>query len=172
MVHGTHDPAPADEPPQGRSLPHPSNTPWEAALGTGVAWVAWARDQLPERPRGRGQTTGIILGGSDGSGERMVSGHEPESDLAGLILATSDVFPEHRLRDLAIADVARHVETKLAVRQAEAGVTHTVVVLNNRMCDGLYGCTEAVAAILPRGFSMTVWEPGRSRPTIIEGKAT
>ncbi|WP_030107517.1 DddA-like double-stranded DNA deaminase toxin, partial [Actinoalloteichus caeruleus] len=85
---------------------------------------------------------------------------------------TSDVFPEHRLRDLAIADVARHVETKLAVRQAEAGVTHTVVVLNNRMCDGLYGCTEAVAAILPRGFSMTVWEPGRSRPTIIEGKAT
>ncbi|AUS79492.1 hypothetical protein C1701_15315 [Actinoalloteichus sp. AHMU CJ021] len=72
----------------------------------------------------------------------------------------------------ATADAARHVETKLALRQAESGVTHTVVVLNNLMCEGRYGCTEAVAAILPRGFSMTVWEPGRSRPTIIGGKAT
>ncbi|WP_030229144.1 DddA-like double-stranded DNA deaminase toxin [Actinoalloteichus caeruleus] len=53
-----------------------------------------------------------------------------------------------------------------------SSVTHTVVVLNNRMCDGLYGCTEAVAAILPRGFSMTVWEPGRGQPTIIEGRNT
>ncbi|WP_337661704.1 DddA-like double-stranded DNA deaminase toxin [Actinoalloteichus sp. AHMU CJ021] len=132
----------------------------------------WARDQLPERPGDRGQTTGIILGGSDGSGERMVSGHAPESAVAGLILATSEHFPEHRLRDLATAGVATHVEVKLAVQQAESGVTHTVVVINNVMCDGPYGCTEAVAAILPRGFSMTVWEPGRTQPTIIEGKAT
>ncbi|WP_272480978.1 DddA-like double-stranded DNA deaminase toxin, partial [Actinoalloteichus caeruleus] len=60
-----------------------------------------------------------------------------------------DLLPEHPLRDRAIAEAARHAETKLAVRQAETSVTHTVVVLNNRMCDGLYGCTEAVAAILP-----------------------
>ncbi|WP_417853784.1 DddA-like double-stranded DNA deaminase toxin [Actinoalloteichus caeruleus] len=117
-------------------------------------------------------TTGINLKGPEGSGERVVSGRGPESDVAGLILATSDLFPEHPLRDRALADAARHVETKLAVRMAEAGVTHTVVVLNNRMCGGHWGCTKAVASILPRGFSMTVWEPGRSRPTIIEGKAT
>ncbi|MCP2329749.1 SCP1.201-like deaminase [Actinoalloteichus cyanogriseus DSM 43889] len=92
--------------------------------------------------------------------------------MVGLILATSDLFPEHPLRDRAIADAARHVETKLALRQAESGVTHAVVVVNNLMCEGPYGCTEAVAAILPRGFSMTVWEPGRSRPTTVEGKAT
>ncbi|WP_418155251.1 DddA-like double-stranded DNA deaminase toxin [Actinoalloteichus caeruleus] len=102
----------------------------------------------------------------------MVSGRGPESDVVGLILATSDLFPEHPLRDRAIADAARHVETKLALRQAESGVTHAVVVVNNLMCEGPYGCTEAVAAILPRGFSMTVWEPGRSRPTTVEGKAT
>uniref|UniRef100_UPI0004C2A3EA DddA-like double-stranded DNA deaminase toxin n=1 Tax=Actinoalloteichus cyanogriseus TaxID=2893586 RepID=UPI0004C2A3EA len=110
-------------------------------------------------------------GGPEGSGERTVSGCGLESDLAGLILATSDVFPEHRLRDLAIVDVARHVETKLAVRQAESGVTHTVAVINHRVCDGDWGCIQAVAAILPVGFSMTVWEPGRTRPTVIEGKA-
>ncbi len=169
-MHGTHDPAPADESPRGRPLPHPSNTPWEAAPGTGAAWVAWARDQLPQRSQG-GQTTGIILGGPEGSGERVVSGRGPESDLAGLILATSDIFPKHRLRDLAIVDVARHVETKLAVRQAESGVTHTVVVINHRVCRGNWGCIQAVAAILPVGFSMTLWEPGRTKPTVIEGKA-
>lgn len=59
---------------------------------------------------------------------------------------------------------ATHVETKLAWSMRQQGVTHAYVVINHLdgPRTGVYSCTAAVGAILPKGSSLTVWFKGAS----------
>jgi hypothetical protein len=53
--------------------------------------------------------------------------------------------------------VSSHVETKYALWMRKTGVRQLTVVINNdRVCPGAFGCAPAVRCILPRGSVMTV----------------
>ncbi|WP_017975240.1 DddA-like double-stranded DNA deaminase toxin [Actinopolyspora halophila] len=67
----------------------------------------------------------------------------------------SGVFSHHDPRG-KIA-VSEHVETKLAWYMSQHGIGHMHVVINNAPCRGLFNCRRAVAAILVKGTSLTVW---------------
>ncbi|NYH80318.1 hypothetical protein FHR84_003675 [Actinopolyspora biskrensis] len=157
-VHG-------EKPPP--SLPHPSTlgrVPIDTARDR--SWIDQIRERLP-RYEG-GQTSGLIYD-QDGNEQILVSGRDRElSDRIRLALDTSSVYPPHRGDASPVVDT--HVEAKYAQRMKEAGQTYGVVVLNNRMCPDPWGCHAAVRAILPRGSTLAVWEPGESRPIEIRGE--
>ncbi|WP_328876415.1 hypothetical protein OHT76_43880 [Streptomyces sp. NBC_00287] len=48
---------------------------------------------------------------------------------------------------------------------------HSTVVINNPngVCNKAYNCTQSVEAILPKGWTMDVWYPGASTPTVLTG---
>ncbi|WP_245556131.1 DddA-like double-stranded DNA deaminase toxin [Actinopolyspora mortivallis] len=164
-------------------------------------WVRHAREKLPERPGGRGKTVGILRGipgsgdvkvQSGGSGRRVWKPgterweREPEDEhnetpqtrqerqlidrIDTMLVTVGERFPIPR-PDLAMPETSTHVETKVAMRMREAGITHAAVAINNEMCDGPLGCRAAVAAILPKGYVLDVYEPGATRPVRIEGQA-
>jgi len=142
----------------GPTAPHPS-TGTRALDGTwNPRWAAQVARELPERPGGQGPTTGLVYG-PDGSCIRVVSGQDTESARALLALRNAPGWRQDRD---GYTDVAGHVETKTAVRMREQGITHAVVVINNRMCDGPLDCYTAVGAILPIGYVLDVWDPGAS----------
>lgn len=121
--------------------------------------------ELPERRSG--QTAGIVVD-PDGTRTRLVSGRDPDSAQVLLALRNSPHWPQEQDGYPAAAD---HVESKAAMRMREQGITHAVVVVNNRMCAGDLDCYTAVQAILPVGYVLEVWEPGASAPKILRGKA-
>ncbi|WP_019856329.1 DddA-like double-stranded DNA deaminase toxin [Actinopolyspora mortivallis] len=49
--------------------------------------------------------------------------------------------------------------------------TYGVIVLNKDMCTGQQRCFVAVRAILPRGSTLVVWEPGTQHPVTVHGEA-
>ncbi|WP_245556274.1 DddA-like double-stranded DNA deaminase toxin [Actinopolyspora mortivallis] len=156
-----------EQPPP--SLPHPSTL---GRVPTDVSrdrsWIDQVRERLPDYSGG--QTTGLVYD-QDGTEQILTSGRDPQlSDRIRLVLDTSSVYPPHRGDASPVVDT--HVETKYAQRMKEAGQTYGVVVLNNRMCPDPWGCHAAVRAILPRGSTLAVWEPGQTRPVEIRGEAT
>ncbi|WP_017973156.1 DddA-like double-stranded DNA deaminase toxin [Actinopolyspora halophila] len=157
----------AEQPPP--SLPHPSTL---SRIPTDTAgdrsWIEHIRARLPDHTGG--QTTGLIHD-QDGNEQILVSDRDRElSDRIRLTLDTSSVYPPHRGDASPVVDT--HVEAKYAQRMKEAGQTYGVVVLNDRMCPDPWGCHAAVRAILPRGSTLAVWEPGESRPIEIRGEET
>ncbi|ASU78017.1 hypothetical protein CDG81_06500 [Actinopolyspora erythraea] len=190
-----------EQPPP--SIPHPSTyqPPVSDNPNAVDEWVRHARDKLPERPGGKGATTGILRGipgsgdvevKSGGSGRRVWKPgterweREPEDEhnetpqarqerqlidrIDTILVTVGERFPIPR-PDLAMPETSTHVETKVAMRMREAGVTHAAVTINNEVCDGPLGCRAAVAAILPKGYVLDVYEPGATRPVRIEGQA-
>jgi len=109
-----------------------------------------------------------VVFGPDGTQTRIVSGQDSESSRALLALRNSPHWPQSGDGGEFVAD---HIEVKTALRMREQGITHAVVIINNRMCQGLRSCTVAVEAILPVGYVLEVWEPGASAPKILRGKA-
>ncbi|NYH77063.1 hypothetical protein FHR84_000377 [Actinopolyspora biskrensis] len=183
------------------SLPHPSTGSRivDKASMTSEC-VVRARDRLPVRGR-REPTTGLFVDPdgneidrrSGGAGRSPWQGgaeswqrdqHEREetqqqreqrleselADRAGALLITSDHYPELP-RDIGRPDVSTHVETKAAQIMRERGNTNGVLVVNNEICREPYGCEFAVPAILPRGYTLYVWEPGTDQPHVFHGKA-
>ncbi|MEY8041252.1 DddA-like double-stranded DNA deaminase toxin [Saccharopolyspora cebuensis] len=151
------------------SASHPSTTgkvPTDAARDR--SWIDAVRERLPKRDGGIGQTSGIVYD-RDGHEIRIISGREEISERVRLGLHNSDVFPP--IDDRGGPGVMLHVEAKYAQRMKETGQTYGVAVLNNGMCTGDYNCQAAVAAILPLGSVLAVWEPGRDQPIEIHGKA-
>ncbi|GAA3988576.1 hypothetical protein GCM10022247_03860 [Allokutzneria multivorans] len=80
------------------------------------------------------------------------------------------------------ADVAQEVEAcpigdVVSVAVAEVSVVgggdpvEAGVLDRGEVCDCVYGCIYAVRAILPRGSTLVVWEPGATRPLQLPGKA-
>ncbi|SFT54474.1 SCP1.201-like deaminase [Actinopolyspora lacussalsi subsp. righensis] len=151
------------------SLPHPSTLPRVPTdASRDRSWIDQVRERLPEHTGG--QTTGLIYD-QDGNEQILTSGRDQKlSDRIRLTLDTSSVYPPHRGDASPVVDT--HVEAKYAQRMKEAGQTYGVVVLNNRMCPDPWGCHAAVRAILPRGSTLAVWEPGEIRPIEIRGEAT
>lgn len=152
-----------DSPP---SLPHPSSTPRVPTDSAGDrSWVDQVRGRLPLREGG--QTVGLIYD-QDGNEFQEASGREGVSERARLTLHDSETFPANPRGAPA---AFTHVETKYAQRMKETGQTYGVVVLNNAMCTGPQRCAVAIRAILPRGATLVVWEPGATQPIEIRGEA-
>ncbi|SFD94773.1 SCP1.201-like deaminase [Actinopolyspora alba] len=193
---GTNDASPP-------ALPHPSTyrPPVSDNPATVDQWVSQARDKLPERPAGKGSTTGIVRGfagsgdvevTSGGSGRRVWKPgterweRQPESEqdetpkarqerqlidrIDTLLVTVGQRFPIPR-PDLAMPETSTHVETKVAMRMRESGITYAAITINNHVCDGPLGCRTAVAVILPKSYVLEVWEPAETRPVRIEGQA-
>jgi hypothetical protein len=93
------------------------------------------------------------------------------SDRITDLLRISPNFPNFPSRGKPA--VAGDVETKVAMVMKEAGATSGVVAINHpQMCDGVMGCKSAVAAILPQGSVLYVWELGASQSIEVTGEAT
>ncbi|SDK29726.1 SCP1.201-like deaminase [Actinopolyspora mzabensis] len=154
-----------EQPPP--SLPHPSTTPRiPTDASRNRSWIDQVRERLPKYTGG--QTTGLTYD-QDGTELTESSGRDDESERARLTLHNSTVFPSFDPR--GAPGVYTHVETKYAQRMKERGQTYGVVILNKDMCTGPQRCMIAVRAILPRGYTLVVWEPGKQHPVTIHGEA-
>jgi hypothetical protein len=155
------------------SVPHPArrHAPDGAGQGLDLAftkeWADAVARGLPKRTSTR--TTGICALG-DGAQIEVVSCRDADAVQAELILVNSPDFPRPR-SPVGGFDAATHVETKIAYRMRAYGITFAAVVINNEVCDGIYGCMYAVPAILPRGYTLVIWEPGAVKPIRLRGKA-
>ncbi|MCA1195147.1 DddA-like double-stranded DNA deaminase toxin [Saccharopolyspora sp. 6V] len=160
-----------DRPP---SLPHPSTysgpTTSPDAPTPGAEWDQQQRRNLPKFQPG-GKTTGAVGDATGNVLHRTVSGRDELSARAELTLSNTDLvlpLPNERQGHRPNPE---HVEVKEAQRQADDKASYRVVSVNNAVCRGRYGCGAAIAAILPEGYTMDVWEPGATRPIRIRGRA-
>jgi hypothetical protein len=136
---------------------------------SGAADRSWA--QKPQRAtRSEYLTTGRYFTDKDATVRTLTSGWDAAvSDRAADILRDSPNFPN--MPKTAKPTVAGDVETKLAEMMRESGATSGVVAINHpKMCDGAMGCTIAVAAILPVGSVLHVWELDATTVLTISGK--
>ncbi|TDV53758.1 DddA-like double-stranded DNA deaminase toxin [Actinophytocola oryzae] len=129
--------------------------------------AAWAADRS-ESIKDAKLTTGLYYD-PDGTQHRITSGHEGISDRVEEILRSSGMvsFPPVG-RHPAIT----HVETKIAMTMREAEVTTVVAVINNEEgpCPGPYSCQAVLGVVLPAGYTLTVWWPGRATPETFTGQ--
>ncbi|HEY3749607.1 MAG TPA: DddA-like double-stranded DNA deaminase toxin [Pseudonocardiaceae bacterium] len=130
---------------------------------------SWAQKQQ-RATRSEYLTTGRYFTDKDATVRTLTSGWDAAvSDRAADILRDSPNFPN--MPKTAKPTVAGDVETKLAEMMRESGATSGVVAINHpKMCDGAMGCTIAVAAILPVGSVLHVWELDATTVLTISGK--
>ncbi|MFC7919705.1 DddA-like double-stranded DNA deaminase toxin [Streptomyces cinereoruber] len=99
---------------------------------------------------------------------------DPWVDEATRLIYTSDFYGGFRRpsKQPAGYPVSDHVETKYAAWMATRGVKSATVVINNNtgVCSYALNCTNAIAAILPEGSSLTVHYPGKGSPVTLQGK--
>ncbi|WP_052391606.1 DddA-like double-stranded DNA deaminase toxin [Streptomyces sp. NRRL B-24484] len=111
-------------------------------------------NRLPNWVKGA-KTRGFILtpqaDGSMEEGVALVSGYNGDKD------AINSYFVSLGVPD-GLSIVA-DVEVKLAWKMRNKGVENLEIVINKPAgpCTGLYSCTAAVPAILPEGYTLTVW---------------
>ncbi|WP_210407995.1 DddA-like double-stranded DNA deaminase toxin [Allokutzneria sp. NRRL B-24872] len=154
------------------SVPHPARRYSPDGPGQSLdlaltrEWAAAIAALLPERTSQR--TTGVCVVG-DGSHALVTSCRDEDATQAELFLLNSPHFPRTR-QDGAIG-AADHVETKIAYRMRTLGITYAAVVINNTVCGGPLSCPRAVRAILPKGYTLVVWEPEADEPFVLEGRA-
>ncbi|WP_143261513.1 DddA-like double-stranded DNA deaminase toxin [Allokutzneria sp. NRRL B-24872] len=168
-VASTRRPAPPPETvwvPRSELVPPPT-----LARTLDPAWARWEQDTLPLRPTGTEPQTGRVCF-SDGSDLTLVSGPGDRELIAAARtqLANSGQFPRP-IAGLPVA-AAAHVETKTATLMRHKGITFATLVLNtSEVCDGIYGCRQAIPAILPRGCTLLVWTTEAASPRVFHGKA-
>lgn len=129
--------------------------------------AAWAADRI-ESIKDAKLTTGLYFD-PDGTQHRITSGHEDISDRIEELLRSSG--------EVAFPPVGRHpaithVETKIAMTMRETEVTTVVAVINNEdgPCPGPYSCQAVLGVVLPAGYTLTVWWPGRATPETFTGQ--
>ncbi|MFI9382926.1 DddA-like double-stranded DNA deaminase toxin [Kutzneria sp. NPDC052558] len=145
--------------------------PWS---GDAVWAAEVGRDIDPEATDPRTHVTTGMLVDDDGHrlDELLVSGENSEwfvkaDDHLRVHLKT----PAVRNPRLTAAPPASHVEVHAAMIMRERGLTHATLVINNdRICRGVFGCPQAVAVVLPEGSSLTVWTRGAQVPSELEGR--
>jgi hypothetical protein len=153
------------------STSEPSRPPWARDAGW-AAEIGKEIDPAATDPRTH-VTTGIVV---DDDGFRLdelvVSGEHSEWFVkADAYLREHLASPTVRKPRLAAVPVASHVEVQVAMLMREFHIQHLTVVINNdRICSGFISCPRAVAAILPRGSSLTVWTRGAELPSVLEGR--
>ncbi|MER6988409.1 DddA-like double-stranded DNA deaminase toxin [Saccharopolyspora hirsuta] len=152
------------------SVAHPSATKSQG-IQAAARDPQWARNRLAELPKREhdGPTHGTFID-TDGTRTPLVSGTDQESHTAAVMLINSEHFPDMPSPNGSPA-AASHVETKAAQRMRDSGQTFGVVVVNNSVCGGDYGCRSAVQAILPQGACLVVWSPNATSPITLNGKA-
>jgi RHS repeat-associated protein len=128
--------------------------------------------QKTQRDLANGYVTSGRIFTSDGKviagAPELSSGKDVLSDAAQDLLAKSPNILN--LPKNATYMSSEHVETKYAVWMKENKITDATVVVNQTfVCGGPLSCQSAVAAILPRGSTMTVWFNGGTEPVVIGG---
>lgn len=147
---------PPPAPPDG-SAPAPDTTTTPATSSTPAtapdepANVKAARAQLPPPVV---KNSGFKTHGqwsADGADDAaaIVSGKKDD-----MYAATAAHLATLGMGNLAIAS---HVETKLAVHMATAGLTNVTVTINNTPCAGPLGCDTMLPVVLPDGATLTVY---------------
>jgi type IV secretory pathway TrbF-like protein len=141
-----------------------------ATVGQAATDPSWAQKQQASI-RSQYLTTGRYFTNDDATVRTVTSGWTAGlSDRAADILRISSNFPN--FPKAAKPTVAADVETKIAEMMRESGATNGVVAINHpKMCDGAMGCTAAVAAILPVGSVLHVWELDATAPITVFGRA-
>ncbi|MGA4867126.1 polymorphic toxin-type HINT domain-containing protein [Streptomyces lavendulocolor] len=146
-------------------------------------WAKKIMDELGDSPHGKA-TGGRI---TDGKGNNLLDGEDaPEeftkpqwsgkgtntdllADLDEFIKASPDFPDKKNWKPYSY----EHTETKFAMLMRNHGVKEASVTINkNYVCDvaspGM-GCLQTVAAILPRGWKMKIYYPGKGSPETIVG---
>ena len=167
---------------------HPVNTPVPPADQRDQTWAAQVGAQLTEFTEGR--STEALVFDAAGQDWQVNSGVDAkltttaeaviENMIANGEVGTSASIATNIGEQTAIRRAATHAETKAAVWAAANGKQFVDVVINRHfVCGEDYlpgdryrppGCTQAVAAILPIGYSMRVWRRGRATPFVITGR--
>ncbi|MEX2980314.1 LamG-like jellyroll fold domain-containing protein [Streptomyces sp. C36] len=138
--------------------------------------VGGIADGLPARASGDptvGQVVNIGGSGASKVGAPFKSGHSSSSDdINQFLMDSPDIANPASGPHASIT----HVETKLAWRMRQAGVTSLDVVINHSggPCAGKFSCSSAVPAILPQGSNMTVWfrdAEGSMQGAMLHGRA-
>jgi SCP1.201-like deaminase len=103
-------------------------------------------------------TTATAFDAHGGNVGTKISAVDQEAAEVQEFLEKSHQFPKPvGWRAGAKLAVSSHVETKYALWMRKTGVRQLTLVINNdRVCPGAFGCVPAVRCILPRGSVMTV----------------
>ncbi|MET9954407.1 DddA-like double-stranded DNA deaminase toxin [Streptomyces sp. NPDC006339] len=135
-------------------------------------------DKLPTYSRLGDKTYGEILdmdgnplpaAHADGVHQLMSGEHDDLFKKADELLQSSGhaLYPPKRIGNYSIAS---HTEAKYAAWMKSKGIKHAIVAINNNngVCNKKLNCTNAVEAILPVGWTLTVYYPGGKK--ILEGR--
>lgn len=135
--------------------PPPPSAPSPRASASDVRErVEQLRRQLPTRSAGeRRQKT---------HGRWFAPGQDATELVSGVDALTERVNEALRAEGCPRRPVtaAADVELKLAAHMRDQGVREATLVINNEPCRGDLGCDTLVPAILPEGYSLTVFGPG------------
>ncbi|MBB5897044.1 DddA-like double-stranded DNA deaminase toxin [Kutzneria kofuensis] len=177
----------ARSPVAGRT--HPTNIPPPPVDQRDWEWAAQVGAQLTEWKEGH--STEALVFDAAGQDWQVNSGVDTELTAAARVVAetmiangdvgTAGDAATNQAERTAVRRAATHAETKAAVWAAANGKQFVDVVTNRDfVCGDDYapgvarkppGCAQAVAAILPIGYSMRVWRRGVAEPFVIMGAA-
>jgi len=118
--------------------------------------------RLPVRENDEGKTRGFWLGSSDGKESPLVSGRDRFQEEA-------DRLAREQLR-IPKTTTTSHVEVKFAIFMRERGLSDETIYINNKPCEGRWGCRTWLSKFLPPGSRLTVHWPD-SAPETFEGEA-
>ncbi|MEV6287772.1 DddA-like double-stranded DNA deaminase toxin [Kribbella sp. NPDC051770] len=118
--------------------------------------------RLPIRENDEGKTRGFWFGSSDGKESPLVSGRDRFQEEA-------DRLAREQLR-IPKTTTTSHVEVKFAILMRERGLSDETIYINNKPCEGRWGCRTWLPKFLPPGARLTVHWPD-SAPETFEGEA-
>ena len=167
---------------------HPTNVPPPPVHQRDYEWAAHVGAQLTEWERGR--STEALVFDVDGQDWQVNSGVDAkltaaastmvENMIANGEVGTSADMATNRGEWTGLRKAVTHAETKAAIWAVATGKRFVDVVTNREfVCGQKYepgnrlrppGCAQAVAAILPVGYTMRVWRRGVAAPFVVTGR--
>lgn len=154
--------------PKVRKPPIAAEPANDESRGTPDDFDPHARELLERLPvRARKDKTRGIWTDSDGNEHNLISGVDEDTGEAERFIIEEGL-------DIAPGEVTlgAHVEVKFAMRMRRLGLTDERIVINNRPCEGPYGCDENLEQFLPDGAKLTVYGPNNFKKTYPEPPAT
>ncbi|WP_405983817.1 polymorphic toxin-type HINT domain-containing protein [Streptomyces sp. NBC_00872] len=139
---------------------------------TDVPCPEWVAEIFP-KIQNEWKTTGVIR---DAEGKRLPNLPDrivsaKDADAKAVTEYLKSIGYGHPLQTNFWAE--SHVEAKLAywMMMSEPAVKNAIVVINNNkgVCKGKDSCSELVEAILPKGYTLTVYYPEARTPTTLTG---
>lgn len=129
----------------------------------------WAADRIASLREADAKLTTGLYYDPDGTEHRVTSGRQ---DISARIEELPRSSGKVAMPAVGEHPAITHVETKIAMRMREAEVTTGVVVINNEEgpCPGPFSCQAVLGVVLPAGYTLTVWWPGRTEPQTFAGQ--